>query len=328
MLNQLEQLWQIPVNLSGRGQLWADLWWGLNRLRIRRGTVEHYVGEFAGSAVRITTIGRTKHALPFCEDMLGELEFVGRTDRSDSSTPHDLGRLSGDLVVTEIHPRQADAFRDSNWLVLPGWVRWRGDLRRVATQPPRSLKSDLNKVQAHGYECKQSLESRDWQEFWHTMVEPYAVSRFAEWAWVPSWALRRIFEHFGVLHFVYHDRRRVAGFAALCSGRRGWFPVLGILPEPELRRQGIVAAIYRFTFDWARDQGLTSIDLGRSEAFVNDGLGQYKRKWGLEPIADPMSHLLSLRIGPAVAAAFKEEPVRVLTRSGLRIYAGESDWQE
>lgn len=325
MLNQLEQLWQIPVNLSARGQRWADLWWGLNRLRVRRGTVQHYVGEYAGAAIRVVTVGRTKHALPFCEDVLGDLKFAGRTQRSSLSTPHDLGRLTGDLVVTEIHPRQADAFRKANWLVFPGWVRWRADLRQAATQPPRSLKSDLNKVQTYGYECKRSFQSRDWQEFWCTMVEPYAAARFAEWAWVPSWALRRIFEHFGALHFVYRGRRRVAGFAALCARGRGWFPVLGVLPEPELRQQGIVAAIYRFTFDWARDQGLTSIDLGRSEAFLNDGIGQYKRKWGLEPVVDPMSHLLSVKVGPVVEAAFAEEPLRVLTLSGLETYAGQRD---
>ena len=327
MLDQLEQLWQIPVNLSARGERWADLWWALNRLRFRRRVLEKHVGEYSGSAVSVVTVGRTKHALPFCEDVLGELRFAGRAEPNNSSTPLDLGQLAADLVVAEIQPRQADAFRDAGWIILPGWIRWRADLPQAATQMSRSLKSDLNKVQAYGYECKRGFQREDWHEFWQTMVEPYTVERFAEWAWVPAWMLRRVFEQFGVLHFVYRDRRRVAGFAALCAHERGWFPVLGILPEPELRRQGIVAAIYRFTFDWARDQGLTSIDLGRSEAFLSDGVGQYKKKWGLEPMADPMSHLLALRVGPGAAAAFKDEPLRVLTRSGLQVYAGNRDWR-
>jgi hypothetical protein len=317
LLTQLEQLWQIPAILCARGSRWANLWWALQGLRFRRGAVRIYAGEYAGSAVRVVTAGRTKHALRFCEDVLGALELTRDGGRVSLSRPIELDALPGDLIVAEIHPRHAAAFRDAGWILVPGWIRWRADLRERSAKLPRSVKSDLNKADAHGYEYARSLDRGDWDDFWRAMVEPYVLERFAEWAWVPPRIFRRVFERFGVLHFVYQGGRRVAGFAALCSRERGWFPVLGVLPEPELRRQGVVAAIYKFTFEWARARGLRYVDLGRSEAFLNDGVGQYKQKWGLEPVADPMGHLLCMKVGPAVEAAFREEPVRALTRTGF-----------
>jgi hypothetical protein len=323
LLSQLEQLWHIPVNLSANGPSWARCWRSVTSLLRRTGRIRHYAGSCDGAPIRVVTVGRTVHSLQFCEDVVDELACVETTQRASLRGPEGLREIDADLIAAEIHPRWARAFREAGWVVVCGWLRWRADLDQIPVRPPRSAKSDLNKIAAHRYELQRGRGRQDWRQFWDLMVDPYADARFNEWAWTPSWALRRVIERFGVLHFVVQDQRRLAGFAALTHKGRAWFPVLGAVSDPQLLHHGIFAAVYKFTFDWARAENLKYVDLGRSEAFVGDGVGRYKEKWGLRPTPDLMSYAIAVRAGPAVRDAFARQPVRVLGDDGLELFAGE-----
>jgi hypothetical protein len=324
LLSQLEQLWHIPVNLSRRGASWAACWrlatWALRGA----GRVRAYAGSCDGAPIRVVTIGRTSHSLQFCEDVVGKLDLVEARGRVSLRRPDGLRDIDADLVAAEIHPRYARAFSEAGWIVVCGWLRWCGDLDQMPVKFPRSVKSDLNKVAAHRYVLQRGGGRQDWRQFWNSMVDPYADTRFKEWAWTPSWILRRVLEQFGALHFVVRDQQRLAGFAALTRAGRAWFPVLGALPDPRLRADGIFAAVYKFTFDWARAENLRYVDLGRSEAFGRDGVGKYKEKWGLRPVPDLMSHRIAIRASHAVRGAFFRQPVRVLADDRLELFVGDS----
>jgi hypothetical protein len=91
-----------------------------------------------------------------------------------------------------------------------------------------------------------------------------------------------------------------------------------------LLQQGAGFATFALTFEWARAQGYRRIDAGRTPAFLNDGLHQFKRRWGLVPATDPLAHVAAVRVNSlAIRQAFALEPVLIQERLGLRRYAGE-----
>jgi hypothetical protein len=66
------------------------------------------------------------------------------------------------------------------------------------------------------------------------------------------------------------------------------------------------------------------VPAGRTGPFINDGLQQFKRKWGLLPVADPLAHLAAVWVGaPAARQAFSRQPALVEDGTALRVYAGE-----
>jgi hypothetical protein len=95
--------------------------------------------------------------------------------------------------------------------------------------------------------------------------------------------------------------------------------------DPLLLRQGAGNAALALTFDWARGSGHRRIDAGRTGPFINDGLQQSKRKWGLAPAPDPLAHVAAVWVGSEAARqAFCRQPVLVEEGIGLRVYAGEA----
>ena len=193
-------------------------------------------------------------------------------------------------------------------------------------EPSGSLLSDLRKVRQHRYTMEHTTERRDWDEFLATMVEPNAQERFGRQAWTPSRALSDGLTRAGILHLVLREGVRVAGICSVRHGDTLWLPLAGISQgDPVLLRQGAGVAAISLTLEWGRAQGCQVVDLGRTSPFLRDGIQQYKRKWGFEPVPDPLSHLVAVWIGSDGARqAFARQPLLVETGEGLEVYAGAS----
>jgi hypothetical protein len=277
-----------------------------------------------GREITLLEIGRAKATEPLCARLFGELPAP---EYGASRSLRDPGAAAGraHLVVAEVHRWLAPRFRRAGWVVVPGHVRWEGDLAQLP--PPersRSLKDDLRKVRSRGFTLEQAGGEADWDEFTARMLAPHASARFGDGAWLPSPYLKRRIRERGQLHFVRHGEARVGGFCSLHSGGTAWLPLCGVRDgDPALLRAGVSTAVYALGFEWARGQGCTRVDMGRTSPFLHDGVQQYKRKWGLTAVADPLAHLTAVWIGSdAARLAFAQQPVLAEGERGLWIYAG------
>ena len=286
---------------------------------VRRRTVESGVRE-----VTLLEIGRAKLTEPLCTRLFGELP------PPESGTPRSLrdplqAAGAAHVVVAEVHRWIASRFRRAGWIIVPDQVRWQGELS--ALPPPtlsHSLKEDLRKVRSQGYVLEHATSPGDWEEFVATMVKPQARARFGVEAWIPSAYLLRQFAERGRLHFVVRDGIRVGGICSVRTGDTLWLPLSGVRHgDPALLRAGVSAAAWTLAIEWARSEGCVTVDLGRTSPFLHDGVQQYKRKWGLDPRADPLSHLAAVWVGSEAARlAFAREPVLIEREAGLWLYAG------
>jgi hypothetical protein len=287
-----------------------------------RGEARRFAVPTPEGILRVLAIGRGKQAGEFCSGLLGSRGLGIGEGRLMLLSPAGLERMGSDLVLAEIHRWMASKFRRAGWLIIPTDVRWRGELAQLPpSRASTSLKSDLAKVRKYGYTMEHASTPADWQEFYESMVLPQARSRFGEDAWIPSERLRRELAKRGDLHFVRRDGARVAGICSVRTGSAVWLPVLGLSQrDPALLREGVCSAVFTLVFQWAREQGCTHVDAGRTSAFVNDGVQHFKRKWGLRPAVDPLAHLIAARVRPGATAAFTRQPVLIETERGIETY--------
>jgi hypothetical protein len=288
------------------------------------GPMRRRVVESGGREITVLEIGRAKVTEVVSARLFGELPAP---EYGASRSLRDPGAAAGGahLVVAEVHRWLAPRFRRAGWIVVPDQVRWEGDLAMLP--PPaasHSLKNDLRKLRSRGFTLEHAGGAADWQEFTTRMLAPHARSRFGDAAWLPSPYLLRRFRERGRLHFVILNGARVGGLCSLRCGRTLWLPIGGVRDgDPALLRAGVSVAAYALGFEWGRRQGCTRVDVGRTSPFLNDGVQQYKRKWGLTAVADPLAHLTAVWAGSdAARLAFAREPVLAEGDEGLWLYAG------
>ena len=290
-----------------------------------RGAMRRRVVETAGREVAVLEIGRAKATERLCARLFGELpppEYGAARSLRDP----DAAAGAAHLVLAEVHRWLAPRFRRAGWIVVPDEVRWEGDPARL---PPgdasKSLKDDLRKLRSRGFTLEHAAGTpEEWEEFATRMLAPNAGARFGENAWIPSSYLLRRFRERGLLHFVIGGGARVGAFCSLRYGDSLWLPLSAVRDgDPALLRAGVGVAAYALAFEWARQQGCTRVDVGRTSPFLTDGVQQYKRKWGLTPVPDPLAHLTAVWAGSDDARlAFAREPVLAEGDEGLWLYSG------
>lgn len=287
--------------------------------------MRHYTATVGGELVRIAAVGRGKRFGPLLRPWVGELQQRSVGPRRAAWRPDALATLGADMVAVEVHRWLASRFRRAGWIVVPDAVRWVGDSRLIPpVEPNRSAESDLQTIARYGYTLEIAGTPEDWTEFYDEMVVPHARRRFGADLWLPSRRLRREFASRGILQFVRRGGRRVAGTCAIPTGTRLWYPLLGVrADDPALLRQAPTAAAMVLSAKWARENGFQQCDMGRTSPFLSDGVQRFKRKWGLEPVRDPLAHLVALRIDPAaieLRRALAREPVLVEADTGLEVF--------
>ena len=289
-----------------------------------RGPMRRRVVESAGREIAVLEIGRAKLTEPISARLFGDLpppEYGAARSLRDPTAAAGAAHL----VIAEVHRWLAPRFREAGWIVVPDRVRWHGDLAKLP--PPErsdSLKRDLRKVRSKGFTLEQGGGAADWVEFTTRMLAPHARARFGDHAWLPSPYLQRRFRERGQLHFVVQGGKRLGGLCSLRYGDTLWLALGGVRDgDPALLRAGVGVAIYTLGFEWARRQGCTRVDAGRTSPFLGDGVQQYKRKWGLTAASDPLAHLAGVWVGSdAGRLAFAREPVLAEGDGGLWLYAG------
>lgn len=289
-----------------------------------RGPMRRRVVESGGREITVLELGRAKVTQRLCARLFGELP-APEYGASRSLRNPEAAAGQAHLVVAEVHRWLAPRFRRAGWILVPDEVRWTGELSQLP--PPersRSLKDDLRKLRSQGLTLERGGGLADWELFTTRMLAPQATARFGDSAWVPSPYLLRRFRARAELHFIVRRGERVGGFCSLRRGETLWLPLCGVRDgDPALRRAGVSMAVYALGFEYARREGCTRVDVGRTSPFLTDGVQQYKRKWGLTAVADPLAHLSAVWVGSdAARLAFAREPVLAEGDAGLWLYSG------
>jgi hypothetical protein len=224
---------------------------------------------------------RLTHALFADEPQAKEIKRIpawqARTlaDLSDS----DMVVVIGSKHLISNLPRQ-------HVVILPFFVNMTLDLRGswedVQSRIHKNVrKGDFRLIRKYGYEYDLSDRKEDLETYYHTMYLPTITLRKGNLA--EPMSLQQAYQYFqhGYLHLIKRDGRYVAGGLSHVQGDTIKVDSRGVIKADEqLMHEGVLAACYYAMIQWANQKGYNYMDFGDCVPRLENGVFQYKRKWG------------------------------------------------
>lgn len=155
---------------------------------------------------------------------------------------------------------------------------------------------DLRKIRVHSLGFEITQDPQQFDDFYQNMYVPYIIKAHGASAFIqPYEKMRAEFQNCDLL-LITKQEERIAGFLIVYekTGPRLW--VSGIRDaNREYVKDGVMGALYHFSFLYLKDKGFTKVKLGLSKAFLSDGVLQYKKKWS-QKIVGTSSDWFALKI--------------------------------
>lgn len=146
----------------------------------------------------------------------------------------------------------------------------------------KSAKEDIRKVKRYDYTYEISRDLNKLKLFYNHMYVPYTYSRHGKLAICANFfTIRHLFERGGKLMLIKLDNKYAFGSLFFIRKDTVIGTHAGIMDEQiDCLKKSISAASYYFSIIWAKENGAKFLDFGTCRPFLNDGLFQYKKKWG------------------------------------------------
>ena len=192
-----------------------------------------------------------------------------------------------DLLFIDVELLYCKFFRNDNFLEIPQWIRqrleipgtWEGVLKNFRKN---TKKTDLRKVRKYAFTYRMTRDENDFIDFYHKMYAPYLRKRFGEAVIIePEWKVLRQCSKGELMYILRGDEVVSSVLLHQLEGRLSyvWVGVPDGL-DPEMYN-GAFSALYYYTILHGYESGCHEIDFLGSRPLLNDGLFQYKRKWGM-----------------------------------------------
>ena len=195
-------------------------------------------------------------------------------------------RHSVDLVILDTELLLSRLYQGPSWLVIPQWIRqkyavpdsWDEALSKFRKN---TKKTDLRKVRKYMFSYRITREKSDYENFYEKLYKPYLEKRFNDQVIIESKSkvLRQCRK--GELMHIIRAGEVVAAAVLHSSEGRLAYVWVGV-PDHIVGEmsKGAFSALYYFTILHGFNTGCHEIDFLGTRPLLNDGLFQYKRKWG------------------------------------------------
>ncbi len=150
---------------------------------------------------------------------------------------------------------------------------------------PHSTKEDVRKVRKEQFSFEITSDMDRLEMFYHEMYLPTVKNRFGETdIFTPDLVFLRYLKELDYqLMMITYKGKEVCGVFFKRQGDVLLLKYTGVLQgDVDLIKKGAFSAFYYFFMVYAKDQKVNKVDFGGARPFFNDGLFQYKRKWGVK----------------------------------------------
>ncbi len=189
-----------------------------------------------------------------------------------------------DLLIA-INPKGAIAhhLRDHNTFNIPIWVRGELDFSVTsASQKKISIKADLSKIKKNHLSYIVTKDPKLFDFFYYEMHVPHTSQAHGKAAHTVTYEEMQENLDSSDLFLVKKDDEYIAGGIILYKTGRARAWANGVKDgNPDYVKMGALSALYYFNFLHLEKNGFKNIHIGSSKAFLNDGVLQYKKKWGM-----------------------------------------------
>ena len=119
--------------------------------------------------------------------------------------------------------------------------------------------------------------------FFYKMYLPYSYRKFGNLAVCANfYAIRHLFDRGSKLMLIKLNDKYVSGSLLFMRHNTLFGTHAGVIDNNiDYLKKGAATANYYFSMIWAKEIGAKFIDFGTCKPFLNDGILQYKKKWGV-----------------------------------------------
>ena len=174
------------------------------------------------------------------------------------------------------------------WFVLPHWVgMWfdsSKDLKVICDDLSRSAKRDVKIVKKQEFSFILTKDIEKIRSFYDEMYLPTMSANVdKDEVYIADFLffLLRYYKGYELM-MINYGGKAIAGVFFLQKNDTILLEYAGVYQaDPSLIKQGAFSAIYYFAIELAKQRKVKKIDFGGVRPFNDDGLFQYKKKWGL-----------------------------------------------
>jgi len=211
-----------------------------------------------------------------------KVEFLGKRTLGDISSFAE--KTTDDLTIVEADWSSSNFLLDSGFLVLPQInfvLDITGSLETIQSRMAGSKIRRIKKVVKAGYSFEITKSPAKLRLFYYEMYLPHMFARHGRSARPVSFSeCKRLFSK-GELMLIKRDQKNVAGVLLVPRGKELYQPLIAVKNTDKQITLGSYATTY-FTIVSGMQKGYTSVDFGDAPAFIQDGLFQYKKEWGMQ----------------------------------------------
>ncbi len=175
----------------------------------------------------------------------------------------------------------------------------------------RGIKSDLNRIKRSQLVCEITHDLLAFNQFYYKMYVPLMQIRHGNAVITNTYGqLHNKFKE-SDLFLIKKDGMVIAGALVSHNEKFGRLLAFGVLGgKDEYIREGVMTALYYFPIKFLHERGCRRICLGRTRAFINDGVMFYKKKWGykINEEASTGFFIKVIRLDPSVIGFLRENP--------------------
>ena len=250
---------------------------------------------------------------------IATLAFTGTPEQTSSGTLS-LNELttatrepaSYDLAIVTLSPTQRNRLNPQEWVFIPQWITGDTSLPLpTSPQMKRARAADLRRIRKHALSYDVKTDMQDFDDFYDNMYLPFVSGSHQEGTYIhPYKYMRQDFARCRLLRI--HEAGTIISGILLDHSTdpvRLWS--LGVRDNNrEHLKHGAIGGLYHFAFEHLLANGATTVNLGASRAFLNDGVLQYKKKWG-QHIRQASPTVFGIRIAketPAVRSFLGANP--------------------
>jgi hypothetical protein len=188
-----------------------------------------------------------------------------------------------DMAITEVDRKYKSKSPHPNYFI-PCWVDGKIEIEEALrlAECQRHTRNDLKRVRKHGYSYEIRHDVEKYIEFYEKFYVPYIKNTYTDEATMHSLDCILGLIDRSELLMVKDGNKDVVGEVLVYRDNEPKVLCLGVRNgDRGYVKAGAINAAYYFRLVHLKSQGHKTIDLGSSRAFFDDGVLQYKRKWGL-----------------------------------------------
>lgn len=234
-------------------------------------------------------------------------------------------QASPGLIVTETEEDYFERAGGRDDFYIPHWIDGEVDIAggERSLRVGESLRDDLRKIRKFGLQYEVTGDAARFDHFYTHMYQPYITRVHGDRAALMSRDVMMSRIDNLELLLIRSGDEHIAGEVLRYEGGgvRSWS--LGVKDgDPQHVKQGAIAALYYYRMQYLAGKGFDKYHAGATRPFLDDGVLQYKRKWGLRLTRPrPGGWWLRWNPGSSGARAFMRANPFIFRAQGA-LYAG------